>query len=153
MNKKKGAVTAAVHTHEGNTHVVSLSALRVMLLEDTNGWFAQGLEIDYAASGASLDEVKKNFEDGFCATMHEHLTMYGNIERFLTVANKAAWDEFYHPPKNAVQQTFSCVQFHDLEAAKPFEGVQLPFDRLAFISRDSSAANSFSRELAYAEPA
>ena len=56
---EKQACTTAIHAKDGNNHCVTLSALRVMLLEDSSGWFAQGLEIDYAASGATIDEVKK----------------------------------------------------------------------------------------------
>lgn len=141
MDKQESAVTAALHAHDGNDHLVAVSALRVMLLEDSSGWFAQGLEIDYAASGASVDEVKTNFENGFAATMREHLTMYGNIEKFLSPAGKEAWDEFYHPPINTVQQSFSCVNYCKLAVAKAFDGVQLPFDTLAFISRESQSAH------------
>ena len=135
MKKLTGA--SALHAQAGNDHVVALTALRVMLLEDSGGWFAQGLEVDYAASGATVDEAKKNFEDGFCATVREHLQMYGSIERFLKVADAAAWNEFFALPKSAVRQLFSCVQLHQLntEIQGDLDNVQMPFDSIAFISK------------------
>lgn len=136
---KSPTPTKALHAHDGDGHhAVALSALRVMLLPDSSGWFAQGLEIDYASSGGSQDEAKANFEQGLRATIHEHLRMYGSIERFLKVADKSAWDEFLKPVQETVKQSFSCVQLHNL-AALPDElaSMKLPFDSIAFISRES----------------
>ena len=134
---EKQACTTAIHAKDGNNHCVTLSALRVMLLEDSSGWFAQGLEIDYAASGATIDEVKKKFETGFSATLREHLKMFGSIERFLSPANGDAWKEFYHMPKNADCQTYSCIEFHkiDEEIGDKTGSMKLPFDQIAFLSQ------------------
>jgi len=93
--KKQTVGASALHAHVGDHHAVGVLSLRVLLVEDTSGWFAQGLDIDYAASGSDVDEVKKNFEDGFCATVHEHLVMHGSIERLLKPADQDAWKEFY----------------------------------------------------------
>lgn len=126
--------TSAMHAQHGKAHVVGLNALRVMLLEDEGSWFAQGLEIDYAASGRTIDEAKSNFEEGFRKTIHEHLLMHGGIERFLKVADQAAWDEYLQPPTSAEKLSFSCVQLYDIPSKDEME-FKLPFDSIAFISR------------------
>lgn len=137
MKKDKAVAASAVHAHAGDDHVFALSALRVLLLEDTSGWFAQGLEIDYAACGESIELAQKNFEDGLLQTVHEHLQMHGSIERFLKPAGKEAWAEFYQPPASARRQMFSCVTCYSLadkakvEAGSAAEA--LPFDHIAFL--------------------
>ena len=124
---------APVHAHVGDHHAVAVS-LRVLLVEDTSGWFAQGLDIDYAASGQSVDAVKKNFEDGFCATVHEHLVMHGNIERLLKPADQSAWKEFY--AESATGLEFSCIQLHNTahdDCGGPASN--LPFSTIQFMHK------------------
>jgi len=58
MNPKKALVkpkgssphTMAVHGTNGQTHIVGIGNLRVIICQEGDAWFAQGLEIDYAAS-------------------------------------------------------------------------------------------------------
>ena len=87
---EKQACTTAIHAKDGNNHCVTLSALRVMLLEDSSGWLAQD-----------------------------------------------AWKEFYHMPKNADCQTYSCIEFHkiDEEIGDKTGSMKLPFDQIAFLSQ------------------
>ena len=65
---------------DGGLHAAAVKALHVHLLQDGNGWFAQGMQIDYSACGETLDEVKHNFAHGLCLTINEHLLMYGHID-------------------------------------------------------------------------
>ena len=102
--------TFAAHAHDGEGHHAVATALRVMLSPDSGGWFAQGLEIDYAACGATIEEAKKNFEHGFCSTIHEHLRLHGTLDHFVKLAGEDAWAEFFKAPKDSVKQTFTCVQ-------------------------------------------
>src|SRR5665213_1188256 len=89
--------TLAVHlAHpDGEHHIVGIGNIRVILIPDGNRWFAQGLEIDYAAQGNSVSEAKKQFEDGLTATIEEHLRVYGNIDKVLRVAPNEAWQILY----------------------------------------------------------
>jgi predicted RNase H-like HicB family nuclease len=57
--------------------------LRVIVWLRDGFWFARGLEIDYAAQGKSLDEVKANFERGLALTIEEHLKVFGNLNHML----------------------------------------------------------------------
>jgi hypothetical protein len=78
---------------KGGTNIVGIGNLRVVIVENEGTWFAQGLEIDYAVQGRSLAAVKKAFEDGLAATIHENLRMHGNIEALLKPAPPEVWKE------------------------------------------------------------
>jgi len=80
------AVHAKKRTDKGTAHVVGIGDLRVMIVEEEGHWFAQGLEIDYAADGLSLDDVKRRFEQGLASTVSEHVKIYGSIQHLLRVA-------------------------------------------------------------------
>lgn len=137
MKKDKEVGTEALHAQNGDNHIVAVDKLRVLLLKDNGGWFAQGLEIDYAASGSNIDETKTNFETGFCKTVHEHLILHGTIDNLLKVAPQEAWAEFYKCPIDAVKQSYSCFQFHTVEKALFLpEGIAFPFNEISFISRE-----------------
>lgn len=81
-----------------------VKALHVMVMPDGAGWFAQGLEIDYAASGATEEEAKQNFVHGLGITLCENLVMYGHIRKMLVPASQEAWNEYYEAPKDGVKR-------------------------------------------------
>ena len=97
--KTKEAVSTsamAFHNKNGDTHVVGIGNLRVIICKDIDGvWFAQGLEVDYAANGHSVKEVKKNFEEGLAATLDLHIKAYNQIELFLNPAPASVWKELW----------------------------------------------------------
>jgi hypothetical protein len=78
------AVHLADQTEEH--HVVGLGNLRVVIVPDDGSWFAQGLDIDYAAQGEDIEEAKANFARGLRATINQHIQLYGNIKRLLKPA-------------------------------------------------------------------
>lgn len=86
--------TAAVHAQHENEHLVAFGSLRVLVKETNSHWFAQGIEVDYAAAGDSLEDVKDRFEKGLTATIHLHLERYGTIEKLLRFAPKEALEPF-----------------------------------------------------------
>ncbi len=100
----------AIHAKDGDTHFVGIGNLRVVICADEDGWFAQGLEIDYAASGSTVDQVKKNFENGLKGTIDLHVQMYDSIEKLLSPAPREIWKELYWSGK---RYRFSQVSFHD----------------------------------------
>jgi hypothetical protein len=137
--KKKPAKLLALHaTSEGGDHLVAVKKLHVLLSKDGPGWFAQGLEIDYAACGASVEETKKNFETGFCKTIYEHLVVHGDIERFLKVASQEAWAEYYACPNDATKQVYSSFQFHKKAAcdSAAMPDIEFPFAGISFVSKE-----------------
>jgi hypothetical protein len=126
---------------------VAVHALRVLLSKDDDGWFAQGLEIDYASSGESLDEVKANFAHGLLLTVHEHLRMHGSIERLFKPGPSDSWAEYLtaQSKDDCVKQKYSTIQFHDVSEHKALASevsgrpVRFPFDTIHFIGREPEA--------------
>lgn len=115
----------AIHGQSESAHVVGIGNLRVMITNDDGSWFAQSLEIDYAAQGHSLEDVKKRFEDGLCKTIEQHLRIYGSIDNLLQVAPKEVWTEFFNNSK--IQNRYSHVSVHE---KFPFDGIEY-FERAA----------------------
>lgn len=134
----KAGATFAASISDGKVHAAGVKALHVLLCQDDGGWFAQGLEIDYAACGADLDEAKANFSKGLISTTHEHLIMYGNLKKLLVLAPQDAWDEYYKAPAETISQemfTFiTAIATPEQKAAAeaiPFAGMQfIPGEKL-----------------------
>ena len=104
---------------DGSTHVVGIGNLRVVLMNDDGSWFAQGLEIDYAAEGISLEDVKEKFAEGLCATIEEHLKLFGTIEKMLKPAPAEIWRNVLLSGKEF--RKYSGVSVHKM---LPFENVE-----------------------------
>jgi hypothetical protein len=65
-------------------HRIAIDGLRVWLFQEDDQWIAQGIDIDYAASGETVERAKEMFELGFCLTLVENIRRYGSIERFVS---------------------------------------------------------------------
>ena len=107
MSKKKPenkeATTHAFHLQNGDDHIFALGNIIVLITEADNGWFAQGVQVDYFACGESLEDVQRRFTQGLIATLEEHLVRFGTIENFL----KWAPDEI----RSKIQNKISSEQF------------------------------------------
>ena len=113
-------VTEAIHATDGEgNHVVHVKSLSVLLSHDDGDWFAQSLEIDYAAAGSTVEEVKENFAKGLSATILEHLRLHGEIDNLLKPAPQDAWTEFYAADPSSLKQKVSTIQFHCLKDGMP----------------------------------
>ncbi|MBK1716891.1 hypothetical protein [Thiocystis violacea] len=118
----------AVHGYDEDRHVVEIGNLRVLVTEQAGEWFAQGIEIDYAASGWSLEEAQRHFERGLSATVDLHLRQFDSIERLLKFAPESVWSQLKAPQAF----DFSLMTVHDLSTLG--SGMQrLPFDRIAYL--------------------
>lgn len=125
MKKTMKSVTEAIHAKKGDEHLFGVKALHVLIIKDGDGWFAQGLEIDYASAGSSVAEAKKTFETGLEKTVHEHLIMHGGIEKLLKVAPQEAWEEYNKTQPDCLKTAYSAVQFHTVKnKTLPFTGIQ-----------------------------
>ncbi|HEV7242727.1 MAG TPA: hypothetical protein VGQ36_26095 [Thermoanaerobaculia bacterium] len=90
---------------------VRIRNLRVLITEESpNVWVAEGLEIDYAAQGRSVAEVKQRFQDGLRATINEHLRQYRSIENLLVRARDDVFMEFQDAIEGPV--LYSQVSIH-----------------------------------------
>lgn len=120
-------------------HGVIVEHLRVVISQDEDLWFAQGLELDYAAAGDTLDDVKERFHQGLAATFREHLKIYGSVENLLRIAPQETWDTWLKADKN---YNFTQVSLHDLADAKETvrERPRLPFRWIRFMEPALAAA-------------
>jgi hypothetical protein len=141
--KKKAKSTTAFHGKaKDGRDVVEIGNLRVIIIKDDDAWFAQGLEIDYAVQGSSVVDVKRKFERGLCATIHENLKAFGNIERMLRVAPQPVWDELFYNPSRKLRE-YSSVSLHAISKSLKLEEltpqIKLPFDAIRFVESRPTA--------------
>ena len=124
---KSGAT--AVHGQDGQEHLVGIGNLRVIICQDGDQWFAQGLEIDYAADGNSYEEVKDNFQNGLRGTIGLHLQSYGNLDKLLKIAPPAAWKELLTMGQ---RMRYTQVSFHVVDEEL---SIQFPFAAIDYMEK------------------
>jgi len=124
MKTESGAVAIHATSDDGSKELVGIGNVRVIIVPDGNSFFAQGLEIDYAAQGSTVARTKENFEKGFRATIQQHLEIYGNLKHFLVPAPLPVWQEML-PETAAEHNRYSHVSVHKIEvAALPYDGIR-----------------------------
>lgn len=145
MTQKSGSAKAGQTQAVWAKNVAAVKALHVMLLPDDSGWFAQGLEIDYAASGKTQEEAKNNFGQGLGLTFCEHLVMYGHIKKVLVPAAQEAWDEYYKTPADKIEKQMCDLVAFLKEHSGEQKSIQnaekiLPFNKIEFIQGEAVTA-------------
>jgi hypothetical protein len=110
--KSATAFHGTIDTAEGSFDVVGIGALRVIVLKRDGLWFARGLDIDYAAQGVTLPEVKSNFERGLEKTIDLHLREFGTIEKLLSPMPLDARKRLIYSP--SLRYEYSQVSTHRL---------------------------------------
>jgi hypothetical protein len=129
--KAGSSATTSLHFEHKGDHLVGIGNLRVVIVQGETDWYAQGLEIDYAAQGDSLESVRERFEQGLCWTIHEHLRVYGTIEKILTPAPPDIWKEMLYG--DGKLNRFTQVSWHENIQPKMVE--HLPFESISYIQR------------------
>lgn len=109
MAPRATAVHASAATKDGSAHLVHIRNLQVVLTVRDGCWFAQGLEIDYAAEGDSLDSVKRTFEEGLALTINANLRRFGHIHHLL---KRQAPPEAWKMAKGKIRGRYSQVSAH-----------------------------------------
>jgi len=129
-------------TENGRLNVVAIGNLRVAITYEGDDWFAQGLEIDYGVPGKSLEDVKVRFEDGLAWTIHENLTVWGNINRLLKPAPPEIWMKFFEGA-GVMRKGYSQVSFHKLASVSVPARIKdvLPFEAIDYFQRQSLATS------------
>jgi len=123
MKTKSGAVAIQATSDDGSKELVGIGNVRVIIVPDGKSFFAQGLEIDYAAQGPTVDRAKENFEKGFRATIQQHLELYGNLKHFLVPAPTPIWQEML--PEVTQHNRYFHVSIHKIEVASlPYDGIR-----------------------------
>jgi len=118
MQKATGASTA----------IVGVLNLQVILAQQGDFWVAQGVEIDYAAGGTTLEDVQKRFEGGLGQTIQEHLRLYGHLDRFLVSAPSEAWLDLVKDQEHS-RWRYTQLSVHNFvppeaEGMLPFKGIE-----------------------------
>jgi hypothetical protein len=68
-----------------------VSTLNVLVFHDDGSWFAQGLELDYAAEAKALDHLRTRFEDGLAATVLAHEVAFKGLTNLTQPAPDYFW--------------------------------------------------------------
>lgn len=119
-----GSKARAEHHQSANGHAVRIESLRVLVCQDGDGlWFAQGIDLDYAAGGTSIEDAQQRFERGLLATVRAHIDHFGTIERLLQAPPVENWLPLASAAKGFV---FSSTSVHELpvDAGFPFRRVE-----------------------------
>jgi hypothetical protein len=53
----------------------------IVIPEDNGTWFAQGLDVDYFASGEFPEEAVEAFQDGLKTMIKLHKEKFGNLDK------------------------------------------------------------------------
>ena len=124
MSENATAVNAVTESGE---QIVGIGSLRVVLMQEGKSWFAQALDIDYVAQGATIEEARRNFEIGFLATVRENLRMHGDIRHILTPAPAPVWMDLMDPKGKPKRFSSRSIQIADeseeLSGVMPFHGI------------------------------
>lgn len=114
----------AVHGSKGDRHIVGIGNIKVIVCEDDGIWFAQGLDIDYAAEGKSLKNVQENFQKGLAATVGLHLQAFNTIENLLVPAPIEVWKELTSIGRRFKFTQIKTYDFSDeLKSQMPYSGI------------------------------
>ncbi|SRR5258706_3037598 len=107
MQKQADHVHHSASNEHFDAHLVAVWNLRVWVTEEDGVFFAQGLEVDYAAQGSSLKEVMDTFFEGFTRTIDAHLREYGDISNFLKPVSASVLMDFN--AKKGQREPISCM--------------------------------------------
>ncbi|MEW8000826.1 MAG: hypothetical protein AB2795_19975 [Candidatus Thiodiazotropha endolucinida] len=113
-----------LHAKKECNHAVAVGSLRVIIQKIQDGWFAQGVEIDFAACGETLDDAQIRFEKGLAATVHRHLERFDSVERLL----KFAPNDVVEKLSKGDEYSFDMITIHDLS-----DTLGLPFQKIAYL--------------------
>jgi hypothetical protein len=124
---KEGSSSCTVvhgQSSDGKVHFVGIGSLKVVIVKDgPTTWFAQGLDIDYAAEGTNVENVKLNFQNGLISTIDQHLKANNSLSKLLKPAPNDVWQEMYYGPllgKGKVLKNYHQISIHLPDQIKKF---------------------------------
>lgn len=126
----------ALHTTNGNQHSVIFKSLRVIIVKDGETFFAQSIDISYAASGDSLKNVQDNFERGLSATLKAHLEAFGNIDQIMQTPPAEEWANLLKCDHGAYDLT--TISQHTIQGCQSFES--LPYTNIEYLDCEEREA-------------
>lgn len=69
--------------------------LRVWLFAENDMYVAQGIDIDYVASGFTLEQARRNFAEGLIKTVELNLEEFGSLKHFVKAAPPQIIQQYY----------------------------------------------------------
>ena len=135
-------MTSIIHAQNSGRHAVAVDALRVLIVKDGDSYFARGIEIDYAATGCSIEDVQDRFGRGFCLTLAAHLKKFGAVDKLLKWAPRSVVQEY---EDNKERYEFAQISLHELPDFPHEAEASVPFDHLRFVypeARDTAACHA-----------
>lgn len=106
----------------------TLAQLRVLICPDSQGGFvAQGLEMDYCATGATEQQVQERFADGFLGTIESLLKRNRSLSALFK--SRTPSEEWQRYIEGELHHELTCATVVDLTQKMPAE---VPFKSLAF---------------------
>ena len=117
------------HVSEGDLHAVA-AMLRVLITPASAGGFvAQGLDIDYVATGDTVDEAQDHFARGLCMTIESLIRRNRPLSAlFKSKTPPEAWQTFMD---SETKDMLTCATVVNLRSKLP-KNSSFPFDVLAY---------------------
>lgn len=110
---KKSTKVVLTHSDSGRDHSVE-AELRVLVVPDSHGGFiAQGLDIDYVASGATEEDARSRFANGFIATIRSFIRRQRPLDGLFKTQAPAEARQAYFAA--STQHVFRCAIKQQLE--------------------------------------
>lgn len=115
------------HIDDGDKHVVA-AQLRVLITPSADGGYvAQGLEIDYVATGGTIEEAQNRFVEGWVRTVRALIDRGRSLDAmFKSQTPREIWRQYLDSDR---RDLLTCATVLDLSDRLP-EGA--PFHGLAF---------------------
>lgn len=106
--------------------------LRAVILQDSscNAYVIQGLEVDYAAQGSTIEEARKNFEYGLAASLFANQKMFNHVDNFLVAAPPDVWWDCLYKQRAATLKRSLSHTFHSALALNDVQS--LPFENIEY---------------------
>lgn len=131
LAKRPGKKALAVRHEADGTITVEFWNLHVFVGPEDGMWFAQGYEIDYVASGYTEADAKRNFEVGLAMTVHDHVRMFGTIEKLLVPAPHEVWMRLLQATQDSTPSPLLVKKKQDIFSDEALLGA-FPFDGIAY---------------------
>lgn len=121
--------------HDGDDCAVVGARMRVLIEPaKEGGYVAQGLELDYVATGKTVEEVQQRFADGIVRTIRVLVSRGKSLSAlFKSSAPRDAWDRYLSQETGDV---FTCATVIDLPNVAESA---LPYRSIAFLQHSAAA--------------
>lgn len=115
------------HTKDGDRHAVA-AHLRVLIVPGADGGFvAQGLDVDYVATGLSVEDAQERFAEGFLRTVRAIIRRNSRLDSlFKSKPPREAWGAYMESDRQDALVCGTVVDLTEDVAAR------IPYQRLEF---------------------